>query len=479
MWFLNEMYTAQQAYEMGLVNKVVPAAELDAAVKAWTDILAERSPTALALAKRSFNADSENIRGISLASLQRGQDVLRHRGIERGRSRVQGEAQARLPQICEVATAAAGMAPARIEPNDIAAVLPRGGRRLVLACSGESLLLADAVMRAGEALGAMTFTGIFVPGLNTRTYLANPPCSVETFFLTPELKAAGEAVTFLPLCYSDILARLRTVPIDAALFMATPPDARDFAALARSSIFSPSFGREFRSASPISIRPLPRVSGGAGIPLCRTHRLCRGRRNRCWASRRGRGRGHRRDRAKMSRVRSPTAPRLQTGLGKIPTAVLRALRGQPRSAHPFRTDRRSRRRSRGGRRAGGGRRRDGRRRDRFAASLRARRRPAYRFRPVSLHPFAARHRRLRKLRLDQFGDGGRFVRPGLCRDGPWRPDVRSGRRFGFCARRLVRRRPAGSSPCRRRPPRAPSAALSRRTRALARCRSAGWTPTSS
>ncbi len=54
---------------MGLVNKVVPAAELDDAVKAWTDILGERSPTALALAKRSFNADSENIRGISLLSL--------------------------------------------------------------------------------------------------------------------------------------------------------------------------------------------------------------------------------------------------------------------------------------------------------------------------------------------------------------------------------------------------------------------------
>ena len=70
MWFLNERYSAQQAYEMGLVNKVVPAAELDDAVKEWTDILGERSPTALALAKRSFNADSENIRGISLLSLQ-------------------------------------------------------------------------------------------------------------------------------------------------------------------------------------------------------------------------------------------------------------------------------------------------------------------------------------------------------------------------------------------------------------------------
>ena len=69
MWFLNEQYSAQQAYEMGLVNKVVPAAELDSAVEAWTTTLGERSPTALALAKRSFNADSDNIRGISMMGL--------------------------------------------------------------------------------------------------------------------------------------------------------------------------------------------------------------------------------------------------------------------------------------------------------------------------------------------------------------------------------------------------------------------------
>ncbi|MDP3674535.1 MAG: enoyl-CoA hydratase-related protein [Novosphingobium sp.] len=69
MWFLNEQYTAQQAYDMGLVNKVVPAAELDAAVNAWTETLGQRSPTALALAKRSFNADSESIRGISMMAL--------------------------------------------------------------------------------------------------------------------------------------------------------------------------------------------------------------------------------------------------------------------------------------------------------------------------------------------------------------------------------------------------------------------------
>ncbi len=69
IWFLNLMYTAQEAMEMGLVNKVVPAAELDAAVDEWTEMLGQRSPTALALAKRSFNADSDNIRGISMLAL--------------------------------------------------------------------------------------------------------------------------------------------------------------------------------------------------------------------------------------------------------------------------------------------------------------------------------------------------------------------------------------------------------------------------
>lgn len=69
IWFLNLQYTADEALQMGLVNKVVPHEELDAAVTEWTDTLAQRSPTALALAKRSFNADSDNIRGISMLAL--------------------------------------------------------------------------------------------------------------------------------------------------------------------------------------------------------------------------------------------------------------------------------------------------------------------------------------------------------------------------------------------------------------------------
>lgn len=70
IWYLCRRYSAAEAYEMGLVNKVVPAEELDAEVNAWCQEILERSPTAIAIAKRSFNADSESIRGIASLGFQ-------------------------------------------------------------------------------------------------------------------------------------------------------------------------------------------------------------------------------------------------------------------------------------------------------------------------------------------------------------------------------------------------------------------------
>jgi 2-ketocyclohexanecarboxyl-CoA hydrolase len=55
---------------MGLVNKVVTPGELDAEVGRWCAEILERSPTAIAIAKRSFNADSDNIRGIGAMGMQ-------------------------------------------------------------------------------------------------------------------------------------------------------------------------------------------------------------------------------------------------------------------------------------------------------------------------------------------------------------------------------------------------------------------------
>ena len=64
IWYMCRRYSAAEAMDLGLVNKVVPEAQLDAEVDSWCAELVLRSPTAIALAKRSFNADTESIRGI-------------------------------------------------------------------------------------------------------------------------------------------------------------------------------------------------------------------------------------------------------------------------------------------------------------------------------------------------------------------------------------------------------------------------------
>src|SRR5262249_14290194 len=46
--------TARRAFELGLVNRVVPAAELDAAIKEYTDAILASSPAVVGLGKRAF-----------------------------------------------------------------------------------------------------------------------------------------------------------------------------------------------------------------------------------------------------------------------------------------------------------------------------------------------------------------------------------------------------------------------------------------
>jgi 2-ketocyclohexanecarboxyl-CoA hydrolase len=70
IWYMCRRYNARAAVDMGLANVAVPHEELDAEVDRWCAELLERSPTALAIAKRSFNADTESIRGISSMGMQ-------------------------------------------------------------------------------------------------------------------------------------------------------------------------------------------------------------------------------------------------------------------------------------------------------------------------------------------------------------------------------------------------------------------------
>ena len=64
MWFLCRMYSAEEALEMGLVNTVVPLADLEAETVRWCREMLERSPFALRLLKASFHAHEDGFAGV-------------------------------------------------------------------------------------------------------------------------------------------------------------------------------------------------------------------------------------------------------------------------------------------------------------------------------------------------------------------------------------------------------------------------------
>jgi 2-ketocyclohexanecarboxyl-CoA hydrolase len=64
IWMLCRQYDAETAERWGLVNRVVPAAELEAEVRRWADEILDLSPTALRFVKQSFNADTEYLVGV-------------------------------------------------------------------------------------------------------------------------------------------------------------------------------------------------------------------------------------------------------------------------------------------------------------------------------------------------------------------------------------------------------------------------------
>jgi len=64
IWFLCRQYSAQEALEMGLVNKVVPFDQLESEVIDWAKTIMLRSPLAIRMLKSAFNAELDGQAGI-------------------------------------------------------------------------------------------------------------------------------------------------------------------------------------------------------------------------------------------------------------------------------------------------------------------------------------------------------------------------------------------------------------------------------
>jgi naphthoate synthase len=64
IWFLCRQYSAEEALDMGLVNRVVPLEELEEETVAWCREMLQLSPFSLRLLKASFNAAEDGLSGI-------------------------------------------------------------------------------------------------------------------------------------------------------------------------------------------------------------------------------------------------------------------------------------------------------------------------------------------------------------------------------------------------------------------------------
>jgi naphthoate synthase len=64
IWFLCRQYTAEESERMGMVNKVVPLEMLEDETIDWCNTMLERSPMALRMLKRAFNAELDGQHGL-------------------------------------------------------------------------------------------------------------------------------------------------------------------------------------------------------------------------------------------------------------------------------------------------------------------------------------------------------------------------------------------------------------------------------
>ncbi|MCH3995547.1 MAG: 1,4-dihydroxy-2-naphthoyl-CoA synthase [Prevotella sp.] len=64
IWYMCRQYSAKEAEQMGLVNKVVPFDQLEDETVSWAETMMERSPLALRMMKAGFNAELDGQAGI-------------------------------------------------------------------------------------------------------------------------------------------------------------------------------------------------------------------------------------------------------------------------------------------------------------------------------------------------------------------------------------------------------------------------------
>lgn len=218
--------------------------------------------------------------------------------------------------------------PQPIEPEDTGAMLRDGENVFVQGCSGASRLLARSITGPTGSTAAVQFTGIQVPGYNRDLWLANQRCRFTTFFMTPELKAAGDAVDFLPLRYSEIQRHLRGARFDTAIFSISRPDANGLCSFGPTADFLPDLWRDIPRLIG-HLNPLLPRTDGPGIPFDRLTHVVEAEETVLEAFE-PRADAVSTTIANHAAAHIPDGATIQTGLGKLPGVLLYTLKNHRR-----------------------------------------------------------------------------------------------------------------------------------------------------
>lgn len=214
--------------------------------------------------------------------------------------------------------------PARIDAVGLADCLPRHGRIWLQSCSAHSAPILAGLKSGGEQIAGLTFTGIFVPGLNRLREIVDQPCAIETFFMSQDLRGGRATVRFLPYNYAGILAHLGSTRLDAALSMVAPPDENGICS------FGPvaDFLTELWPSIPIRIAHInpmmPRVAGTPGIPFRELTHVIEAPQDLVTAHAGTDGTSDIMARHAANCI--PDGSTVQAGLGRAPEAVVSALK---------------------------------------------------------------------------------------------------------------------------------------------------------
>ena len=145
---------------------------------------------------------------------------------------------------------------------DVVPILAAARFLFVSGCAAQIPGLAS-VLALDSGTGTLTLSGIFVPGVNTEDYAAaNQRLHCRTFFMTPQMAAARHGrVDYCPWRYRDILHFYRKNPVDVALVMLSPPDAKGYCSYGVAADFAPLVVPNAGTTIAVINRQMPRVPG--------------------------------------------------------------------------------------------------------------------------------------------------------------------------------------------------------------------------